>query len=60
MPSMSRQRRSSFPSVRRARATLKITSIPSDKKTSMILHATGNGSAVVKSVRNQLDAYMLV
>jgi hypothetical protein len=57
---MSRQRRSSFPSVRRARATLKITSMPSDKKTSMILHATGNGSAVVKSVRNQLDAYMLV
>ena len=58
MPSISIQKSSSLPSVRVARANLKITSMPSMRKQSITLHAKGRGNDVENNVKNQDDAYL--
>lgn len=58
MLSISKDSRSSLPSVSRARATLNTISMPSERNTSMMRQASGSVRVVVKSVRNQLLAYI--
>lgn len=58
IPSMSKVKRSSLLSVSAARATRKITSMPSTRKQSMMRHARESGSAVENSVRNHEEAYL--
>lgn len=55
---MSSDNRSFLPIMSIANATLKTISIPSDKNTSIILHANGKDKVVVNNVKNQLLAYI--
>merc|ERR1719402_1877555 len=59
-PSMSCLSSSYLPIMRKVSERRNITSIPSDRKQSIILQESEMGSDVVNSVRNQLLAYRLV
>lgn len=58
MPSISIQNRSSLPKVKQAKAILNITSMPSTRKLSITRQASGCGSVVENSVKNQDEAYL--